>query len=194
MIRPGSKVGPYYVTDRRHGRAHIVICTCGRERPMTQMELVTEKPCPHKGKKKVRHPIYMIWKGMKSRCYTKSDTSYKRYGAKGIKVDPEWHDYDRFFADIGYSWRTGLSLDRKKGDKNYGPGNCRWATVQEQNDNRAVNYKVEVDGKVMTLKRAVEHFGVVNYKTAQSRVVRSGWDPLKAASTPKYQPRRWMGD
>jgi len=121
---------------------------------------------------------------MKSRCYTRTDSSYKRYGAKGIRVDVAWHEFDSFFHDIGYLWKPGLTLDRKDGTLDYSKDNCRWATVQEQNDNRAVNHQIDVDGTIMTLKQATDHFGVVPYKTAHARVKRFGWDPIKAVSTP----------
>lgn len=178
----GRKVGKFYVLREAIGRSWVCICPCGREVKIPQTELFKAK-CTHNAARK-RHPVYMIWRGMKSRCYTPSDTSYGRYGAKGIRVDPEWHEFDIFFRDIGHLWRPGLSLDRIDGDRNYGPGNCRWATIQEQNNNRAVNYRVEIDGQTLTLQQAVDHFGVVAYKTAHARVKRYNWEPLKAASTP----------
>jgi hypothetical protein len=127
----------------------------------------------------------MIWRGMKSRCYTPSDTSYVRYGAKGIRVDPDWHLFDNFFRDFGHLWRKGLSIDRRDGSRNYSKENCRWATIQEQNNNRAVNYKIPFgDITFDTLQQAVDHFGVVAYKTAHARVKRYKWDEIRAASTP----------
>ena len=140
--------------------------------------------CGHTGPKK-RHPVYMIWRGMKSRCYTESDSSYPRYGAKGVRVDEPWHQFENFFRDIGHRWVPGLSLDRKDGTQGYSAENCRWATVQQQNDNREVNYQIEVNGNIMTMQQAVDHFGVIPYKTAHARVKRLHWSPLKAVSTPK---------
>lgn len=182
MSLAGQKIGKYYVI-RQQGRAWTCICTCGREVDLTALQLRMQPRCEHVGKKK-RHPIYMIWRGMKSRCYTKTDTSYPRYGAKGIRVDERWHRFENFFADFGHTWRKGLTIDRKDGLKDYGPDNCEWATVQQQNNNRNVNYQILVDGEYLTLQQAVQHFGVVNYKTAHARITKRNWDPLKAASTP----------
>lgn len=178
----GRKLGDLYIMRPAKSRSWVCICTCGREATVRQATIAKHK-CTHQGPKK-RHPVYMIWKGMKSRCYTESDTSYPRYGAKGIRVDPEWHDFYTFFRDIGHTWRQGLSLDREDGTKNYGPNNCRWATVQEQNNNRSVNYEIEMDGNIFTLQQLVDHFGVVSYKTAHSRITKLGWDEIRAASTP----------
>ena len=35
------------------------------------------------------------------RCYNPNQGSYKNYGAKGIQVAPEWHDFARFLEDMG---------------------------------------------------------------------------------------------
>lgn len=126
----------------------------------------------------------MIWRGMKSRCYTTSDSSYGRYGAKGIRVEESWHQFENFFRDIGHLWKPGLSIDRKDGTQGYSKENCRWATIQEQNNNRSVNYSIDINGVTHTLRQAVDHFGVVPYKTAHARIKRLGWGPIKAASTP----------
>lgn len=42
--------------------------------------------------------LYSIWCGMKKRCHNKNDSSYKRYGAKGIKVCEKWrNDFMSFY-------------------------------------------------------------------------------------------------
>lgn len=41
-----------------------------------------------------------IWRLMMVRCYDKSYQSYMSYGAKGVTVAPEWHDYNIFKRDV----------------------------------------------------------------------------------------------
>lgn len=41
------------------------------------------------------------WNTMMYVCYHPPVKNYKYYGGIGIKVDPDWHDFDNFFADMG---------------------------------------------------------------------------------------------
>lgn len=80
---------------------------------------------------------YNSWNGMKRRCYNKKSKDYPRYGKIGITVCDEWvRDFSRFFADMGPRLSKSHSLDRKDGTKGYSKDNCRWATKEEQAQNR----------------------------------------------------------
>jgi len=73
---------------------------------------------------------------MKRRCYDVRAASYERYGAVGITVCRRWlKSFANFLADMGER-PEGMTLDRKNPSKNYSPGNCRWATKEEQARNR----------------------------------------------------------
>lgn len=78
---------------------------------------------------------------MRSRCYYPKDKEYLAYGGSGVIVCDRWKDsFENFLADMG-SRPNGTTLDRwpnKAG--NYEPGNCRWATISEQRNNRR-NFK-----------------------------------------------------
>lgn len=82
--------------------------------------------------------LYMIWKGMKARCRCKSTSNYALYGGAGIDVCDEWkRDFIAFKNwAIENGYKDNLSIDRINSGGNYEPGNCRWATQRQQNENR----------------------------------------------------------
>lgn len=47
-----------------------------------------------------RRKVYMIWYNMIRRCENPNCESYKKYGAKGVVVCEEWHDFERFLLDV----------------------------------------------------------------------------------------------
>lgn len=73
---------------------------------------------------------------MKRRCYRTQDISYANYGGRGIKVCDRWlNSFEAFLEDMGPR-PVGSSLDRIDCDGNYEPGNVRWSTIKEQQNNR----------------------------------------------------------
>ena len=87
-------------------------------------------------------PTYSSWAGMKRRCLDPKATSYPRYGAVGITVCERWLKFDNFLADMG-ARPDGKTLDRIKNNRGYEPSNCRWATNEEQRQNRKKKYVVK---------------------------------------------------
>ena len=81
--------------------------------------------------------LYGIWKSMKRRCYTPSDSNYRKYGAIGLKVCSDWHSFEPFYLwAINNGYEEHLTIDRRDNNKGYSPDNCRWATYQVQGRNR----------------------------------------------------------
>lgn len=105
--------------------------------------------------------LYNIWRGMKKRCYIPGDTSYKYYGAKGIKVCKEWLGSYESFRDwaLKNGYKEHLTLDRIESDKDYTPDNCRWADWKTQERNRSNNVFVTFKDKKMTLSQVAEEIG-----------------------------------
>ena len=83
---------------------------------------------------------YTIWRSIKSRCYVKSASNYRFYGARGVVMCDAWRkDFPRFLADMG-PCPEGLTIDRINPSGNYEPGNCRWASWELQHQNLRRRY------------------------------------------------------
>ena len=72
---------------------------------------------------------------MVKRCGNSNDPAYKRYGGRGIYVDPRWLKFENFLEDMG-DRPLDRTLDRIDNDKGYTKDNCRWATKSQQANNR----------------------------------------------------------
>lgn len=97
-------------------------------------------------RKNSQHPLYHIWAQMLGRCNSPTNSSYFKYGAKGIKVCKEWHN-PKVFIDWAMfnGYQKGLTLDRVNVYRDYNPNNCRWVSTQIQAINKRLS-KLNVSG------------------------------------------------
>jgi hypothetical protein len=85
------------------------------------------------------HPNYVIWNGIKGRCFNPNHPSYKAYGGKGITMCSSWdNSFEQFCKDMGVRPTPKHTVDRIENTLGYEPSNCRWATRTEQCLNRTV--------------------------------------------------------
>jgi hypothetical protein len=130
--------------------------------------------------------LYKQWHAMRQRCKSDDPSYAPYYKAKGITYCEEWDDYLVFkeWALVN-GWAPCLTLDRKDGNKNYSPENCRWATRIQQQRNRSCSKILEINGEKIQLMDAIEKYGNVTKAPAVLRRLEAGWDALTAVSTPK---------
>lgn len=130
-------------------RAVRVRCDCGTEKIIKMTNLINPKTqqsqcnrCMTGMNTRVRENaqyLYHLHRNMLGRCYNPKHNSFKNYGARGVRVAAAWHDYETFRSDVLREIGErpeGMSFDRIRVDGDYEPGNVRWATTQEQQNNK----------------------------------------------------------
>jgi hypothetical protein len=132
--------------------------------------------------------IFSVWCGMMKRCRSKTARHYKDYGGRGIKVCRRWLKFENFFSDMGFR-PDGMSLDRIDNDGDYKPSNCRWANLEQQNNNRRSSSFINYDGHRLTVSQWARKIGIP-HSTLFSRLNVMKWSVERALSDTKYcRPR-----
>jgi hypothetical protein len=128
-------------------------------------------------------PEYNVWTLIKKRCCNPSDEAFKNYGGRGITICDEWNnDFMAFYNYVGPRPSKKHSIDRINNNSGYRPGNVRWATRYEQNNNGRNNHEITIHGWTMNLGQWA-HFVGKSRQTIFSRL-QKGWYPAKAIFYP----------
>lgn len=115
--------------------------------------------------------LFLVWQGMKNRCYNNKTDSFKNYGARGITVCEEWLSSSTAFIKWavlnGYS--EGLQLDRLDNDGNYEPSNCQWSTPKYNSSHKRNTITLTISGETKT---AMEWWRSLNQQIDQRTIYR----------------------
>lgn len=120
-----------------------------------------------------RTPTYISWERMIARCSDPENAHYRQ-----IEVCERWKDFAAFLEDMGER-PPGTTIDRIENAGNYEPGNCRWATMEEQQNNRSSNVLLTVNGETRTIAEWSRLSGIP-FQTIYSRVFTWGWEAARA--------------
>lgn len=130
------------------------------------------------GESKTR--LYTIWNNMRERCSNPNNRSYYLYGARGIRVDPSWDDYQTFREwALSNGYKDSLTIDRINNNLGYCPSNCRWATVKEQANNTRRNRLITYKGETHSLSEWARLLGI-KQSTLSMRINKYNW-PIEEA-------------
>jgi hypothetical protein len=169
-------------------------CDCGSEHRVSARDLRTEhtRSCGCLQREIVRTasvthgqsrtPTWKIWCDIRGRCNNKNNP---KYGGRGIAVCERWQRFENFLADMGPKPSPQHSIERIDNNGDYSPGNCRWATLVEQANNKRSSRYVEAFGKRQTLAQWSRATGV-SATTLRQRIVKLGWEPERAVSVGLY--------
>lgn len=161
--------------ERLHGElAWLTQCTCGKQKLVRAYDLrhntrscgclsvdkVIERSTQHGLTKSAEH---RAWNAMLDRCSNERNNQYHNYGGRGIKVCERWLEFVNFYADLGPR-PEGMSLERIDVNGNYEPSNCKWASFEEQSNNKRGMKKYLVDGEWRTLTQLARYWNVGKQK------------------------------
>lgn len=181
--RVGEKYGRWTVLSHLPKYRVAVKCDCGNLREIATQHLVSgtsqscgclrgeqlaarlsklpPAPAPHM-ENHVQNPLYVIWLGIKTRCFNAKSQVYQHYGAKGISMDPIWKkDFRAFAQHVGPRPSKDHSIDRIENNFGYFPGNVRWASRFTQAENRGNNPEVIYQGQPMRLRILAERLDLL---------------------------------
>jgi hypothetical protein len=169
---------------------NVVAPSCVSDR---QVSAETTPPCPDGAQKKRRlwtahrGPERRLLSGAINRCHNESDKGYSKYGARGIRVWYPWRcgerGFRKFLAHVGPRPGSGYTLGRIDNDRGYEPGNVRWETWTQQQNNRRSNVWLTVGDKTLTLVQWSRETGIDRQLITTRR--NRGWAMEVAVTTPK---------
>lgn len=168
-------------------------CDCGNEIEVAYNNLkygnTKSCGCWHEKHLETGSRLYKCWQDMKSRCEYAKDFNYHNYGGRGIKVCDEWcNSYLSFRAwALNNGYTPTLTIDRIDVNGNYEPTNCRWVTLEAQQNNRRNNIYVEYNGETLTLRQLAKKYSEPNgisYKTLWYRFAIAKWDLERCITIP----------
>lgn len=183
-------------TGTKQRRTAICKCSCGNETTVALEKLRggRTKSCGclkraaaavvgagNRTHGKTGERIYTIWHSMVQRCRDRNHTNYPQYGARGIQVCDEWaNSFEAFYRDMGDPPTDNHTLDRRDTAGNYTRTNCRWVTMEVQQNNRRNNVRLTLEGKTQSVAAWARERGIPE-DTIRYRLTR-GWSHEEAVN------------
>ena len=163
---------------KSHGNGAVWLCQCkcGTQKEIRASDMVqgSVKSCGCEHIKRIAKAstthgmtntrTYSIWQAMRLRC----NRINQDYSCRGITYDERWDSFENFYLDMG-EVPTGMSIDRIDVNGNYNKDNCRWATQEQQANNKRSSVFIEYNGKKQTVSQWAKELKM-NHHTLRSRL------------------------
>lgn len=166
-------------------RVVVCICVCGKIRNVVLRNLRFGKSkncgCKFRTRTIERNTKHGLSKTLLYKRYYLAKTRCKRdVFYKNIKF--EWSSFEDFYLDMNDSFEKHLkvygqkntTLDRICGNKGYNKNNCKWSTMEEQQNNRKSNTLVCYKNNQYTVAELYKHLSPACAKRTFYDHIRSG--------------------
>lgn len=129
--------------------------------------------------------LYQKWCAMRRRCFCKSDSSYKRYGGRGIGICEAWSSYV-VFRDwaVANGYQQGLTIERVDVNGNYEPSNVKWIPAKDQAKNRTTSRFETAFGETKAVWEWLQDTRCKLNEQQLRRRLAEGWELERALTTP----------
>jgi len=107
-----------------------------------------------------KSPEWRAWKHMKQRCGDPKHPEFHRYGGRGITVCKKWLNFESFYADMGDRPSVDYSIDRINNNLGYCGFNCRWATAEQQGNNKRNSVLITHQGETLSISQWARKVGM----------------------------------
>lgn len=180
--------------NTHYGHYWECICDCGKNKKVFGGHLRNGKTkscgCLNQDTTRFRNTthgmtktrIFVVWQNMIKRCENPNNHAYNHYGGRGIKVCNRWHQFARFFEDMGLQPTDKHQIDRTNNDKGYCKENCKWVLPQDNSRNRRNNVNLTIDGVTDCVVEWAKQFSI-SAAVVYSRI-KKGWGEIEALTTP----------
>ena len=175
----------------KYGKVYVCQCDCGKTSRQTGSNMLRVKSCGCAGGNRThgmsKSPEYAVWEEIVQRCTNKRHKNYADYGGRGIKLHPLWRaDFAAFYAEVGprpapvdgKRW----TIERKRNNRGYVPGNVAWALDHAQARNRRNNRWLTFRGETLVLSDMARKYGI-SQPQLHKRLA-DGWTLRRALLTP----------
>jgi hypothetical protein len=202
IIIPGQRFERWVVicpgiANRPKDKAWLCECDCGTRKVVTQTSLLrtdgkNSKSCGCLQREAVSQALtkhgmsnsdeYRTWRNIISRTTNPNATQYDEYRKIGV-ADIFKNSFEAFYKEVGPKPSPEYSIERINNNKSYEPGNIKWGTRIEQNNNSRRNIVITFRGKTQTLAQWTQELGLP-YEKIRERIKKLNWSVEKAFTTP----------
>jgi hypothetical protein len=139
---------------------------------------------------------YTCYYSMIHRCHFETNTNYKNYGGREIRVCDDWNylindmalfNFDKWITDNNFEFDKNITIERIDVNKGYCPENCTFIPKKEQTKNRRNTRMFTIDQETKSLIDWLKDERCMVKGPALCGRLERGWSFEKALTEPEIQ-------